>query len=89
MSFFNLEIFCDKYFGKLIAVYSCYSYPGVVFQIYYFNDFFRLVNFGFSSNKDKKIYLILYASVIYFDYLAVFVHICDNNYTDFSMIVYL
>ena len=53
MIFFDLEIFRDSYFDKLIVVYTYYSYLVVVFLIYYFCECFCLANFGLFSCIDK------------------------------------
>ena len=46
VSFFDLEIFRDSYFDKVIVVYRYYSYLGVVFLKKYYCECFCWVNSG-------------------------------------------
>ena len=75
VNFFDLEIFRYSYFHKVIIVYNYYKYLGEVFLNYFYCESFCLVNSELFSCTDKRIYLVLYVSVVCSDFLVVFVYI--------------
>ena len=85
VNFFDLDIFCDSYFDKVTVVYSYYSYLGVVFSNEFYCECFCLVNSGLFSCSDKKIYLILYVSLICSDYLIVIFYNQVIRFCDFKI----
>ena len=55
LKFFDLQIFRDSYFDKVVVAYCYYSYLGVVFLNYFYCECYYLVNSGLFSCTDKKI----------------------------------
>ena len=76
VNFFVLVICLYNHSYKAIDFLNNWKYLEVVFQSYFYREYFYLVNFGLFSCIDKMIYLVLYTFVVYFGYLAVFV---DNR----------